>query len=296
MMRSDALDSFGLDRDERRMLRLRIAHGEATVQPSIGPGDEVWRDNEGAICAYGQIVDQKHWMHLPAFASFCFSSHATEVTAFVGSGINHDLVIDAYHRSVLPMILQVHNREVLHASAIRTPSGVLALCGRSETGKSTLAFALSRRGYALWADDAVAYEILGLGATVISLPFQVRLRPSAAELFDVAAHIISPSRIETEAALLSGVCVLRRAVDSDDEELPPVAIRPLLSTEALVAVLPHAYCFTLRDQERKRGMMHHYMELVARIPVFDVCFRTGLENLPFVLDAIEEQVLRPGPV
>jgi hypothetical protein len=190
------------------------------------------------------------------------------------------------------MALQVGGREVLHAGAIRTPHGVLALCGVSETGKSTIAFGLSLRGHQLWADDAVAFEISSGEAMVHSLPFEIRLRPAPAEWFEVDA--VSPPRdlpFRAETAPLAAVCVLRR----DDGASVPVTVRRLSSAGAFAAVLAHAYCFTLQDRERKRRMMHHYLELVAKVPIFEVCFQSGLANLPEILDAIE-QVLGEDPL
>jgi hypothetical protein len=38
-------------------------------------------------------------------------------------------------------------------------------------------------------------------------------------------------------------------------------------------------------------MINHYLELVAKVPVFEVSFPSGLENLPATLDAIETLVV-----
>jgi hypothetical protein len=46
--------------------------------------------------------------------------------------------------------------EMIHASAVETASGVIALAGRSGAGKTTLASELIRRGGWLFADDIVA--------------------------------------------------------------------------------------------------------------------------------------------
>lgn len=283
------------------MLKLIIAGPAASAPPIVPSNAETWRDNDGEVCAYGQVLGEEYWMHLPGCASYRFSPRATDVMAVVPSGVKHELVLDTYRRTVLPMALQVRGREVLHASAIRTSGGVLALCGISETGKSTIAFGLSRRGYRLWADDAVAVDIASRGVTSISLPFHIRLRPSAAELFHLdgkfaamgASKDSALSESEAETAPLRSICVLRRAINTGSEvgAIPPVVMRRFGPNEALPAVLPHAYCFTLRDPERKRRMMGHYLELVAKVPIFDVCFQAGLANLPFVLDAIEHHTL-----
>ena len=51
------------------------------------------------------------------------------------------------------------------------------------SGKSTIAYGLHRRGYRLWADDAVALEVSESAITALPLPFDVRLRPATAALF-----------------------------------------------------------------------------------------------------------------
>ena len=278
------------------MLKLSIERAGAIVPrpaSTLNSRSEIWRDNEGAVCAYGEILGEEYWMHLPGVASFRFSSRGDEISAAVASDAKEEFILDAYRRSVLPMAFQVCGREVLHASAVRTGAGVVAFCGISETGKSTIAFGLSRRGYTLWADDAVAFEISDGGSLAISLPFDIRLHPSARELFD-----LRPSPPPTgadddypppglESAPLMAVCVLRRV---DDAAAPPVAARRLSPPEAFGAVLAHAYCFTLQDGERKRRMMHQYLDLVAGIPIFDICFQSDLANLPKVLDLIEQVV------
>src|SRR5882724_4019796 len=169
------------------MLRLNIERTDAVVPPpawALNSRAEVWHDIQGGISAYAEVLGEEHWIHLPGLASFRFSRGGGEIAATVTSEAREELVLDAYRRRVLPMALQVCGREVLHASAVRSLAGIAALCADSETGKSTIAFGLSSRGYPLWADDLVAFEITDHLGLAISLPFNIRLRPSAAALFD----------------------------------------------------------------------------------------------------------------
>src|SRR5574341_883185 len=250
---------------------------------------EIWRDTQGGVAAYAEVIGDKYWMHLPGIGSFSFSRCGDEVTAAVPANVREELVVDMYRRRVLPMALQVCGREVLHASAIRSSAGVHALCGVSEAGKSTLAYGLSRRGYALWADDTVAFEISETGITSILLPFNVRLRPASAQHFGVEetrpldgmAHY--DFQLGADSAPLATVCVLSRT----DCEASPVAVKRLSLSEALSAALDHACCFIPQSDERKRRMIHNYLDLAAQTPFFDICFQPGLENLSTVLDAIE---------
>jgi hypothetical protein len=283
------------------MLKLTIERMGAIVPPSPRTSDpccDVWRDGDGTVYAYAENLGDEYWMHLPDLASFRFTSRGDEVAAAVTGTATDELVLDAYQRRILPMALQVSGREVLHASAVRSPAGVTALCADSETGKSTIAFGLSSRGYPVWADDLVAFEVSDHGGVAISLPFTMRLRPPAAALFKGTASVpdeegnghVSPG---VETSPLAAICVLRR----ESALTSPVAVQLLPSGEAFAAVLSHAWSFGLEDADRKRRMINHYLELVARAPVFEVSFPSGLENLPATLDAIETVLVeRAQPV
>jgi len=275
------------------MLKLTIADPDAASLglPDAADSDvQVWREHDGTVIARGHTVDGVHWMDLPGLASFCFGQDVEGVTAFPHWPVREDLILDAYHRSVLPMALQVFGREVLHASAVLTPQGVVALCAVSGTGKSTVAFGLSQRGWPLWADDAVAFEASESGIKAIPLPFEIRLWPEVAAFFDrdtTAAHP-NPDRGEAQCVPLAALLVLKRTHDESNGKA--VWIRELSSTQAFLDVLAHAYCFSLQDLKRKQSMMHHYLDLVARVPVFEVCFRPGLETLPAILADISRLV------
>jgi ferredoxin len=116
---------------------------------------------------------------------FRFTAGAPEVHAQHAPGASPATVRAAYLATVLPLALQAAGHQLLHASAIDTPEGVIAFCGPSGAGKSTLAAALARRGHPQWADDAVWWEVETdehgepIGARTRRLPFQRRLRPDA---------------------------------------------------------------------------------------------------------------------
>jgi len=286
------------------MLKLTIARaGAANPQPPDVAGSdvadvEVWRDHDGTVLAYGHIVDGLHRMYLPGLASFCFGQDVEGVTALPHWPVREDLILDTYYRTVLPMALQVRGLEVLHASAVLTPRGVVALCAASRTGKSTVAFGLSQRGWPLWADDAVVFETSESGALAIPLPFRTRLRPAAAAFFEQDIEqdiVVAPPRPylgEEQRVPLATLLILNRTHDESDGAV--VRIRQLSSTQAFLDVLAHAHCFSLKDLKRKQSMMHHYLDLVARVPVFEIRFRSGLETLPASLTDISQLISSVG--
>jgi hypothetical protein len=267
------------------MLTLELVRAGAPSLPRLdGPGVETWLDRDGAAAAYGGSVAGRHWMFLPGVGSFTFTNQAESVEAFAEEAVSDALVEDSFRRIVLPMALQARGGQVLHASGVVGSDGVVALCAVSETGKSTLAFGLGSRGFRLWADDAVAFELGETDVRALPLPFTLRLRPESAEYFG------SNGGSETELgdpAPLAAICVLERLPGGDGD---PVEIARLDSVEAFPAVLTHAYCFSLKDPDRKRSLVHEYLELVTRVPVFRVRLREGLQRLAAILDAIADAV------
>ena len=281
------------------MLTLTMAGANVIAPPMpdlTDPSVQVWRDYDGTVCAYGHTVGGDHWMHVPGVGSFRFTSRADEVTAIAQPAALTDVIVDVYRRSVLPMALQALGQEVLHASAVLTPAGVVALCAESGTGKSTTAFGLGLRGHALWADDAVAFEVAERSILALPLPFEMRLLAEAASFFDhhrVAAVPASGREIaerpRSGPAPLAALCVLKRTPGGPEGRGLEVVRRSAVG--AFLAVLPHAYCFSLHDLDRKRRMMEQYLDLTARVPVFEVRFQAGLDALEAVLDGIEREVI-----
>ncbi len=69
---------------------------------------------------------------------------------------------------VLPVVAIARGYEALHAAAVQTPAGVVAIVGGSGAGKSTLAAELVRRGHGLIGDDVL---VIGSGANgVLAFP------------------------------------------------------------------------------------------------------------------------------
>jgi hypothetical protein len=261
--------------------------------PETGNNDvQVWRDHDGTVCAIGQTVAGRHWMHVPRIGSFALGPYAAgdAVHVFADPSARPEWVLDTFRRMVLPLALQALGcGEVLHASAVRMPQGVVALCAVSETGKSTLAYGLSWRGFPLWADDAVLFGLSEGAVTATPLPFAIRLRPASAAYFGASDEGRAPVADTPAVPVpLAAVCVLERKADG--EPGPAVEVGRLPPAQAFPAVLTHAYCFSLRDDARKRRMLRHYLDFSVRVPVFRVRFPAGLERIPEILDRLMESV------
>jgi hypothetical protein len=135
----------------------------------------------------------------------------------------------------------------------------------------------------------VALDLTGRHPEVLPLSFELRLRAEAASFFGEqpgATQRLRPSGTpgngaKPEPARLVALCVLSRDDDRDGITVER------LGAAAIPALLTHAYCFSLQQAIFKRRMMEHYLELMAKVPVFAIRFRPGLERLAAIADAIE---------
>jgi hypothetical protein len=257
---------------------------------------EVWRDARNCVSAYGYVAGNKFWMHFPGVVTYCFGKTGRRAVAYRVSSVHEVVVRDVYRRSVVPMILHVRGREVLHASAVLAERGSIAFCGGAGAGKSTIAYALAQRGYRQLSDDSVVFTHANGTVHTVGLPFAVRLRGGPARYFGKPSKLAPPPLSAEldgktgETAPLHALFVLDRS--SAPASPAVVSIEALTPAEFFTAVLPHAYCFSLADVARKRRMVRYYLEVGSRVRAFRVRFRPGLENLPSLLDRVEESAAR----
>jgi len=273
------------------VLKLRFA-GSAQHAPDPDlerpTGVHVWFNRQGGVVARGFREAGSYWMAWPHLAIYQFSSGDPCITAYPSPGAPIDVIWDVYRRSVTPMALQVLGWEALHASAIVTASGIVAFCAVSETGKSTVAFALRRRGFPQWSDDGLVFRTDG-GVIAVPLPFEARLRPESRAMFADHQHGSgyeenSPGEQRfTEPLPVAAICLLKR-VSGEPDAAPQV--RPVAAAEAFPELLVHAHEFDPYDPDRRARMMKAYLDLAAEVPVFEVAFVPNRARLDSVLDSI----------
>jgi hypothetical protein len=257
--------------------------GTRPEPPCAEAATEVWRDVQGMVCARSSMHDGFTWVDVSGVGLFRFALASRKVTAFPNAGASPDLTHDTYLRVVLPIGLSYCGYEVLHASAVLTEKGVIGFCAASGTGKSTLAAAFCRKGYAVFADDALVldFDAAAPAVTAVPVPFSLRLKDDAHPPLGPAGR-----RCPEASSPLAALCVLERG------ELPvdaPEAIR-LSPIEAFSAILPHTYHASLSDSGRKKEILSQHLELVGQVPVFKVTFAADFSFLPRLTHVVEETI------
>ncbi len=272
-----------------------LKHGSFPPPPAVtDPAATRWCDHQGSVGALSHTVAGEHWLHVLGVASFRLEADQNRVLAVPSCETTDAAAIfDEFERTVWPTLLQLRGCEVLHASAVRTSRGVVAFCAPPDTGKSTLAHALSLRGYALWVDDALVLELQPERLLTHPLSSHVRLRPLSASYFGLPLEQAVRGRVHQEVEAghtplpLVAVYLLERADQLPSDEV--LCVEALSASNALGETLKHALFFS-QDTTRKRQMVAQYARLVERVPISRLRFRVGFDTFPLVLDALEAQL------
>jgi len=169
----------------------------------------------------------------------------------------------------------------------------VAFCAQSETGKSTIAYGLQRRGYHLWSDDSVLLDVYPDRVDALALPFRVRLRPASVEHFGLtieedghsSEQSINPAN--EERLPLAKIFVVERSGPNDDF----VSVAHAAPAATLARLTEHVIYFSLASPARKREMLENYLRVLEVVPTSTMRFRPGLHELENVLDGIEALLL-----
>jgi hypothetical protein len=239
----------------------------------------VQRDPSGNALAFGAVADGEYRLRFPGLVTYAFRPGDSEIRFATEGRTPRAVVEDLLRTAALPLLLQTENYEALHASAIQTVAGVVAFCGFSGAGKTTVAYGLARRGHALWADDVVLFppQLDPEAVVTARAPHSVNLRSESAQHFGLGGEpAISTASVADDR--LAAVVVLDRGVEPRAALLPPA--------EALTAILPHAFCF-FAAEGRERRTVAAYLDLIARVPVFTFSPPTGFAGFEAKLDQLE---------
>ena len=261
------------------MLTLIFAGGEA---PRTGRKVNEWLNDKGEIFARAFSRERLQWIDWLDLGVFAFTAGSNEVRVWPEPDIQHAVVLDIFSRVVQPLILQASGWQLLHAGAALGPSGVFAFCGRSRSGKSTLAFAMRSAGWRQFADDALVLRPHQNRVMACPIPFTPQLRTSSRAHFAHGSDRV-PSSLELQPAdaPLRAVYVLEQ-----DTSLISPRISLVSRARAFSELLTHAEIFFAEDPKHTRRLVESYLDLAACVPVFMLKYRPNFNDLPLLTRAI----------
>jgi hypothetical protein len=265
-----------------------ILRDDVGLYQSRSLGKVVQRDPAGMPLAIGSVCDREYRIEFTDLATFAFRPGEGEMRVGAEPSTPRHVIDDLFRTAALPLMLQAEGYEAIHASAVQMPAGVVALCGSSGAGKTTVAYGLARRGHGVWADDAVVLSVPAASCNVLTslLPHRINLRQESRRFFGLeqdADVVVETAKSEDDR--LAAVVALASGPRTT------LQISQLPLDIAFTEVLPHAYCF-FAEEGREQQSVTAYLDLVARVPVFRFCFPSGFARFEAALDALETCLLQ----
>jgi hypothetical protein len=139
----------------------------------VRPDVTIWRrqvptalENASAMGPNWQIAGKQFLLRVPNVARFLLSG-GQEIAFEIEPGGDYDDVPIFLLGTVFGILLHQRERIVLHASAVCVNGKAVLFCGSSGEGKSTLAAALTQRGYPLITDDLCAITVTDAGMPMV---------------------------------------------------------------------------------------------------------------------------------
>ena len=252
-----------------------------------------WRSPEGALYASFRRNGDRYLIHFKRRALFEVSGalstvHCTPICDASPLTLRH-LFLD----QVMPLILAMTGRHVLHASAVECQGDAVAFVGKSGMGKSTIAAAIGRGRGRILADDCLLLDEHG-GQFLAASPYSsLRLwtdSVSALELTGASrAHrtwkrqflMDSGLSFQSSPSPLRAVFFLTRPRRGRSE-----VVTAMSPAEAVVALVGSAFKLDIRDRSYLQAEFRLFSRLVTAVPCYRLVVRKSLAGLPRVMEAV----------
>jgi len=190
-------------------------------------------------------------------------------------------------------------REPLHANAIETDGGAIALFGQSGAGKSTLSAYFLAAGNRMLTDDLLVLEPSSEGVMVQPGIARIKLAPETVQavLPGVGRGRINVLTNKLELPLASGTFCgepteLRRIYVLRRTESDRITIRALSSKAAVMALIRHTFNVRVVRPERLKMQFEHALWVLDSVPMRTLSYPRDIERLADVRAAVARDLER----
>jgi hypothetical protein len=225
------------------------------------------------------------------------------ITAYTAEMGTHPVLQSRLLSAVMAYWMEMRGVTMLHASAAKLGPGAVAFVADSGTGKSTIAAHLAACGAEMMSDDLLACGVSATAATAWSSFPSLRLWPDQAQHFFGTTddmELVTP--LETKLRLnlgpgghgrfcataqpLLGIYILERVQGPAND----VVVRTMNVAEAVRSLTQHSFARRItRASGLSAARFGTLARLVERVPVRKLIYRTGMDNLPNVIAAVQRE-------
>jgi hypothetical protein len=254
-------------------------------QPSRTVPDDVARDDVMLRCVAGgrlrysaAVSPEGYHLRFNRCCQFDVDVATRTVAAHMHPGVAPELGAIIAAGSLLSFVLTLRGHTVLHASAVETAAGAVAITGPSGSGKSTVAALACAAGLSLITDDVLRVDLSSdLGPTVTRGAEEIRLRPASRDViaqFDVPVPTrdTTDGRLAVHAPVIDGESMPLVAVvlPRPRRDRAQIAVRRLSTKAAMVQLLAMPRLLGWEAAAILQRQFDDLAELVRRIPVVEL--------------------------
>lgn len=267
--------------------------------PEMGPtirAATTWTTPAGIDHLFAFKTEKGYLLRFAHLADFFLNPERREISFCALPDTPLDSIRHLFLDGVVPLMLSLQGRGVLHASAIRTTNGVAAFLGETGAGKSTLAGSFQQSGCPVITDDCLLLE--AEQGKFYARPSYPGIRLRADSLSHLAndetgtlsvAHYNSKRRLSSgqfteDRETITAIYCLQR-VEQNSHRMDPV-IEALSGHHRLIEVLRYLYCLDPHDSPALREQFKLLENLAVAVPVFRLRVPAGFRYLPQVRETV----------
>jgi hypothetical protein len=256
--------------------------------------DHHWRGPDGSVTLSCAREAQGYRLGVPGLATFLIGGDGATIAVRPLAGVSPRTLEHLLIDQVLPRVLALRGRTVIHAGCVATPVGAIAFLGDSGAGKSTLCAELARAGYPLLGDDGIVVSQGARGFEAIATYPGLRLLPDPlTALFDDPPGAEAVADYTAKRRLrCNGVGVTLAAGPEPLRGLywlapgPRIVIDELDQRAGFLALIRSSFQLHLDDPERSGRLFDRVGALSQALPVRRLTYPRELGLLPAVRDAL----------
>ncbi|HZS48870.1 MAG TPA: hypothetical protein VFC63_27605 [Blastocatellia bacterium] len=272
---------------------------------SIFSGGELaytWRGRQD-LSLYKTTDDWVFRYH--AGTEFRTNSTGSDITCYPGLAGWSPAIMELLVRRILPRVIVLQNRQVIHGASLTTPYGGILVCGRSHAGKSTLAASLAQNlSWGLLDDDtSVLTEHVGPDGNYF------KLHPAAerASLWSDSLAALSPGIVhsepmhvadgkyrcevsckpEREGQRLSAIYRLEMNNNISEQEIVVDSLSP---QDAMATLVGQQVRFNPTDPAAEAKRLAALARITGSVPIRTLTYQKVYERLPDICDRIREDL------
>jgi hypothetical protein len=265
---------------------------------AIAPGQwfEIWPQPDGRPWIRGMKVPCGYRVRYEDRGDFLLDADTRSITfddalcVCPGEMMRHFLL-----DQIVPLMLSLDSL-VLHASSVVIDGEMAAFIGPGGAGKSTIAVALARRGYALGSDDGLLLRRSGdrwLGGPAYG---GARLWRDSAAIVAVGqrpnpgATAARKVRVTEGLRFVSEPSPLTRLYIIDPAPAPAIRFEPLTARAALIELVQQTYRLALDDRDALRTQLDALADVVTHLTAWRVAFPRTLAGVSSLAESVAAHI------